>query len=101
MELPVVGSDQPNLRSIPVERPEARTRQELFRLTSSVVHDGAPTWGDRHTGFVVANPLLTRADVQSVFDEISEKHNVAGIALRFEKRPDERLQAIFEPGILP
>jgi hypothetical protein len=41
--------------------------------------------------------LITRADVQSAFDEISEQYHVAGIELRFDQQNGGPLQAIFEP----
>ena len=76
---------------------EARSRREVFRHTCAVVLDRAPRWGDEGAVIVVTNPLLTRADVQSAFDEISEKYRVAGIGLRFDQQDGGPLQAIFEP----
>jgi hypothetical protein len=76
---------------------EARSRQEVFRQMSAVVFDLAPRWGDKGAAIVVRSSLLTRAAVQSVFDEISEKYHVAGIRLRFDQRDGWPLHAIFEP----
>jgi hypothetical protein len=83
---------------------EARSRREIFRHICAVVFDVAARWGDRwgdaideDAAIVVTSPLLTRADVQSVFDEISEKYHVGGIALRFDEQDGRPLQAIFEP----
>lgn len=82
---------------------EARSRPEIFRHICAVVFDVAPRWGTEGDGFdegaaiVVTSPLLTRADVQSLFDEISEKFHVAGIDLRFDQQDGGPLQAIFEP----
>ena len=45
---------------------------------------------------VVMHSLLTRADVQSAFDEISEKFRVGGIDLCFGEHESGRLQAIFQ-----
>jgi hypothetical protein len=63
-----------------------------------VVLDMAPSWGDEGAVIVVTSPLLTRADVQSAFDQISEKYHVAGIDLRFDQQDEGPLQAIFEPS---
>ena len=63
----------------------------------AVVFDLAPRWGDKGAAIVVRSSLLTRAAVQSVFDEISEKYHVAGIGLRFDQRDGRPLHAIFEP----
>ena len=82
---------------IAAEPLEARSRREIFRHTCAVVFDLAPTWGDEGAAMVVKNPLLTRADIQSAFDQISEKYHVAGITLRFDEQDGGRLQAIFEP----
>jgi hypothetical protein len=60
-----------------------------------VVFALAQRWGDEGAAIVVTSPLLTRADVQSAFDEISEKYHVAGIDLRFDEQDGEPLQAIF------
>lgn len=79
---------------------EARSRREIFRHICAVVFEVAPRWGDaidEGAAIAVTSPLLTRADVQSVFDEISEKHHVAGVALRFDEQYGRPLQAIFEP----
>jgi hypothetical protein len=79
---------------------EVRSPRELFRQTSAVVFDLAPRWGavDDSAAIVVTSPLLTRADVQSAFDEISEKYHVAGITLRFNQQDGGPLKAIFEPS---
>ena len=76
---------------------QARSRRELFRHTCEAVVDMAPRWGDEGTAIVVTSPPLTRADVQSVFDEISEEYDIAGIQLRFVEQNGGSLQAIFEP----
>jgi len=81
-----------------VGRSGARSRQELFSLTSVVVLDTSQKWGSDSADVIVTNPPLTCGDVQSVFDEISAKHNVAGITLRFEQQKDSRVRAIFEPS---
>jgi hypothetical protein len=85
--------------SIGHESLEARSRQEIFRQICAVVFDVAPRWrwSDGDAAIVVTSPLLTRADVQSAFDEISEKYHVAGIGLRFEEQAGGPLRAIFEP----
>jgi hypothetical protein len=79
------------------EQLEARSRQEIFRHMCAVVFDLAPRWGDRGAEIVVTGSLLTRAAVQSVFDEISEKYHVGGIGLRFDQRDGRLLRVIFEP----
>ncbi len=79
---------------------EARSRPEIFRQTCAVVFDLAPRWGyegDEGAVLVLTSPLLTRADVQSAFDAISDEYHVAGIDLRFDVQADGSLQAIFEP----
>ena len=76
---------------------EARSRPEIFRHTCAVVFGLAPRWGDDGGVTVVISSPLTRADVEAVFDEISEEHHVAGIALRFDEQPGGHLRAIFEP----
>jgi hypothetical protein len=77
--------------------PVARSRHELLRQTCAVVLDPAPTWSDEGAAIVVvADPRLTRADVLSAFDEITEKFHVTGIDLRVDER-EGRLRAIFEP----
>ena len=75
---------------------EARSRRELFRHICEAVGDMAPRWGDEGTAIVVTSPM-TRADVQSVFDAISEEYHIAGIQLRFVEQSGGPLQAIFEP----
>jgi hypothetical protein len=84
--------------SIGQEPLEARSRREIFRHTCAVLLDMAPSWGDEGAVIVVTSPLLTRADVQSAFDQISEKYHVAGIDLRFDQQDEGALQAIFEPS---
>lgn len=74
---------------------EAGSRQEIFRETSAVVFKVAWTLGDESATIALTNPRLTRADVQSVFDEISEKHHVAGIDLRFDEQVGGGLRAIY------
>jgi hypothetical protein len=79
---------------------EARSRPEIFRQTCAVVFDLAPRWGDEldeRAVIVLTSPLLTRADVQSAFDAISDEYHVAGIDVRFDEQDDGSLQAIFEP----
>ncbi len=79
---------------------EARSRPEIFRHICAVVFEVAPQWGDAiddGVAIVVSGPLLTRSDVQSAFDEISEKYRVAGIDLRFDEHDGGPLHAIFEP----
>jgi hypothetical protein len=76
----------------------ARSRREIFRHISAVVLDVAPTWGDEDTAIVATSPLVTRADIQSVFDEITEKYHVAGINLRFDVQAGCPLRAILEPA---
>ena len=69
----------------------------LLRQTCAVVLDPAPTWSDEGAAIVVvADPRLTRADVLSAFDEITEKFHVTGIDLRVDER-DGGLRAIFKP----
>jgi hypothetical protein len=75
---------------------EARSRRELFRHTSAVVFELAPAWDVDGAAIVVTHHPLTRADVQRAFDEISQKHHVEGIALRFEEHAGEPLHATFE-----
>jgi hypothetical protein len=78
-------------------RPVARSRHELLHQTCAVVLDPAPSWSDGGSAIiVVADPRLTRADVLSAFDEITEKFHVTGIGLRFDEQGG-RLRAIFEP----
>ena len=79
---------------------EARSRREIFRHIYAVVFDLAPRWGDaicEGAAIMVTSPLPTPADVQSAFDEISEKFHVAGIDLRFDEQDGGSLHAIFEP----
>jgi hypothetical protein len=86
--------------SIGHEPLKARSRREIFRHICAVVFDVAPRWGDAidaGAAIVVTSSPLTRADVQSAFDEISEQYHVAGIDLRFDQQNGGPLQAIFEP----
>lgn len=76
---------------------EARSRQEIFRHIRAVVLDVAPGWGDDGAAIVVTSPPLTRADVQSAFDEISEKYHVGGIDLHFDEEAGGPLKAVFGP----
>jgi len=97
----VLAYSAPKQGRIGHEPLEARSRREIFRHICAVVFDVAPRWGDaidEGAAIVVTSPLLTRADVQSVFDEISEKYHVAGIALRFDEQDGRPLQAIFDRG---
>jgi hypothetical protein len=83
-------------------RRQAQTRQELFHQTCEVIFGLAPTWTDEsHAIVVVKDARMTRADVQAVFDEISEKFRVTGIYLRFGEQEDGGIRAIFEPGSEP
>jgi hypothetical protein len=96
----VLAHSAPRQGRIGHEPLEARSRREIFRHICAVVFDVAPRWGDaidEGAAIVVTSPLLSRADVQSVFDEISEKYHVAGIALRFDEQDGRPPQAIFEP----
>ena len=78
-------------------RSVARSRHELLRQTCAVVLDPAPSWSDEGAAIVVvADPRLTRADVLSAFDEITEKFHVTGIDFRVDER-EGRLRAVFEP----
>ena len=86
--------------SIGHEPLKARSRREIFRHIYAVVFDLAPRWGDaicEGAAIMVTSPLPTPADVQSAFDEISEKFHVAGIDLRFDEQGGGSLHAIFEP----
>ncbi len=96
MELRFVGSERPASRPIQDDRSEARSRREVILRTCAVVLDLAQTWGDDGAAVVVMHPLLTRADVQSAFDEVSEKFRVSGIDLCFGEHESGRLQAIFQ-----
>jgi len=96
MELRFVRSERPASRPIQDDRSEARSRREVILRTCAVVLDLAQTWGDDGAAVVVMHPLLTRADVQSAFDEISEKFRVGGIDLCFAEHESGRLQAIFQ-----
>ena len=92
-----IRANEKNLTAIRAGRPVARSRHELLRQTCAVVLDPAPTWSDEGAAIVVvAGPRLTRADVLSAFDEITEKFHVTGIDLRVDER-EGRLRAIFEP----
>ena len=88
--------DRPAARPIQIGLPEARSRREIFRRTCAVVLDSAQTWGDEGVAIVAMSPTLTRADVRSAFDQISEKFCVTGIDLRFDEHESGRLQAVFE-----
>ena len=96
MELRFVGSERPASRPIQDDRSEARSRREVILRTCAVVRDLAQTWGDDGAAVVDMHPPLTRADVQSAFDEISEKFCVSGIDLCFGEHESGRLQAIFQ-----
>ena len=93
----VLVRSTPRQARIGSEPLEARSQHEIFRHTCAVVFGLASAWGDEGAAMVVTNPLLTRADIQSAFDQISEQYHVAGITLRFDEQDDGRLQAIFEP----
>ena len=95
MELRLVGSERPVSRPIAGERSEARARREVILRTCVVVLDLAQTWGDEGTAVVVMHPPLTRADVRSAFDEVSEKFRVGGIDLCFEEHESGPRRAIF------
>ena len=78
-------------------RRQAQTRQELFHQTCEVIVGLAPTWTDKsHAIVVVKDARMTRADVQAVFDEISEKFRVTRISLASATK-DGGIRAIFEP----
>ena len=96
MEPRLVELDRPANRLIQSGLLEAGARQEVFRRTCAVVLDLAQTWGDEGLAIMVLSPPLTRADVQSAFDEISEKFSVAGIELRFGEHESGCPQAVFE-----
>lgn len=96
MELRHVGSERPASRPIQVDRSEARSRRDVIVRTRAVVLDLAQTWGDEGAAVVVMHSPLTRADVRSAFDEVSEKFRVGGIDLCFEEHESGRLQAIFQ-----
>ena len=96
MELRHVGSERPASRPIQDDRSEARSRRDVIVRTRAVVLDLAQTWGDEGAAVVVMHSPLTRADVRSAFDEVSEKFRVGGIDLCFEEHESGRLQAIFQ-----
>ena len=101
MEQRFVRSERPASRPIQDDRSEARSRREVILRTCAVVLDLAQTWGDDGAAVVVMHPLLTRADVQSAFDEVSEKFRVGGIDLCFAEHESGRLQAIFQAHSRP
>jgi hypothetical protein len=76
-----------------------RSRRDLFRRISVVVHHLAPRWDTDNTSVVVVkNTRVSPADIQTVFDTISEKYHVAGINLRYTRQANGYLRAIFERG---
>lgn len=77
---------------------EVRTRQELFQRMYSLIFGVSPFWDEEDSATFVIGPSLTRADVEDVFDVISEKHHVGGIAVRFDPQDDGHLHAVFEPA---
>ena len=95
MELRLVGSDRPVSRPIEGGRSEARARREVILRTCVVVLELAETWGDEGAVELVMRPPLTRADVRSAFDEVSEKFRVGGIDLCFEEHESAPRRAIF------
>jgi hypothetical protein len=98
MELRLGRSDRPLY--LVAGRPllVARSHQEVFKCVHTVVLDIAPTWADEGATVAVTGPLLTRAEVQSAFDQISEKYHVSGIDLCFSEEDGGRLQAIVRPS---
>ena len=95
MELRLVGSERPASGPIEAGRSEARSRREAILCTCAVVLDLGHTWGDEGAVELVMHPPLTPADVQSAFDEVSEKFGVGGIDLCFEEHESGPRRAIF------
>jgi hypothetical protein len=98
VELQLVDVVRLDSRAIRAGLREARSRQELVRETCAVILEMALTGTDEGAAIVLRNPLLTLADVQSVFDEISETFYVTGIDLSFDEQDGGRLRAIFAPS---
>ena len=77
----------------------ARGREDLFAQLCAVIHILAPRWAENGSATIlIIGPGLTRALVQSTFDEICEHHHVVGIELRFQEREGKPLRAIFRPS---
>jgi hypothetical protein len=67
----------------------------LFERICAIVLDIAPNWCEEDRAvIVITNPQLSRADVQSVFDEVDEKYHLVGIELRFDESDGEPLCAV-------
>jgi hypothetical protein len=77
-------------------RREALARRDALRRARAAVLDATRSCADDRTAVVTLQPPVTRAEVATAFDEIEEKHHLAGIHLRFD-RDDGKLKAIFEP----
>ena len=95
MGIRLVESGRARAQATPAALAETRSRRDLFRQTCTVLLEVAPGWCEGDATVVIATPPLTGADVQSTFDEVSEKYRVSGVALHLEE-DGGKVRAIFE-----